>query len=357
MSRLETPESRREVAVAIYKKGDAYYVDYYYRGRRRRECAGPVKRLAEDLLKKRQAEIVERRFFPERISTRTKFAEMADLYYKNHSLVNKRAWKCDRFVMGYYKRVFGDRYLDEITPLLIEQLRTQRRSEVAASTTNREHQVLKNLFTKAIEWGKFYGESPARKVKMLRVDNRRLRFLNTDEVHRLLSAVDPRIKPIIVAALHTGMRRGELKSLAWKNVDLDTGTIYVLNTKSGKPRELPMDSTLRELFRTLPKTGELVFDSSNLRKLYEAVVKKAGLEDVNFHTLRHTFASHLAMAGVDLKTIQELLGHQTFEMTLRYAHLSPHHKKVAIDILDSRWAKVPVDQATDRQEDLGQKSV
>ena len=97
-------------------------------------------------------------------------------------------------------------------------------------------------------------------------------------------------------------------------MDLDTGIIYVLSTKS----------------------GERVFDCSNLRKLYEAAVKNAKLEDVNFHTLRHTFASHLAMAGVDLKTIQELLGHQTFEMTLRYAHLSPHHKKVAIEILDSR---------------------
>ena len=119
---------------------------------------------------------------------------------------------------------------------------------------------------------------------------------------------------------------------------------HALNTKSGKPRELPMDSTLRELFRALPKTGELVFDCSNLRKLYEAVVRQAKLEDVNFHTLRHTFASHLAMAGVDIKTIQELLGHQTFEMTLRYAHLSPHHKKVAIEILDSRWAKTPAVQ-------------
>lgn len=160
--------------MAIYRKGGNYYVDYYYRGRRRRECAGPVRRLAEDLLKKRKAEIVEQRFFPERIKVRTKFADMADLYFKNHSQVNKRSARSDRFVLEYYKRAFGDRYLDEITPLLIEQLRIQRRAEVAASTINRAHQVLKNLFTKASEWGKFHGESPARKVKLLRVDNKRL---------------------------------------------------------------------------------------------------------------------------------------------------------------------------------------
>ena len=333
--------------MAIYKKGNNYYVDYYYQGRRRRECAGPVRRLAEDLLKKRKAEIVERRFFPERIKTRTRFSDMADLYFKNHSLVNKRSGHNDRFVLAYYKRVFGDRFLDEITPLTIEQLRAQRRAEVSASTVNRDHQVLKNLFTKAIEWGKFFGENPARKVKLLRVDNRRLRYLITEEIHRLLSTADPRIKPVLVAALHTGMRRGELKGLVWKNVDLGTGIIYVLHTKSGKPREIPMDSTLRELFKALPKTGERVFDCMNLRKLYEAAVRQAKLEDVNFHTLRHTFASHLAMAGVDLKTIQELLGHQTFEMTLRYAHLSPHHKKVAIEILDSRWAAATVGQLSD----------
>ena len=323
--------------MAIYKKGTNYYVDYYYRGRRRRECAGQVRRLAEDLLKKRKAEIVERRFFPERIKTRIKFSDMAELYYQNHSLVNKRSARNDRFVLDYYKRAFGDKFLDEISPLTIEQLRAGRLGDVVASTSNRQHQVLKNLLSKAIEWGKFFGDNPARKVKLLREDNKRLRFLSTDEIHRLLSAADPRLKPIVIAALHTGMRRGELKGLAWKNVDLGIGIVYVLNTKSGKPRELPMDSTLRELLRTLPKTGEKVLDCSNLRKLYEQAVKDAKLEDVNFHTLRHTFASHLAMAGVDIKTIQELLGHQTFEMTLRYAHLSPHHKRVAIEILDSRW--------------------
>lgn len=295
--------------MTIYKKGNNYYVDYYYRGRRRRECAGPVRRLAEDLLKKRKAEIIERRFFPERIKTRVRFSEMADLYFQNHSLVNKRSSYNDRFVLARYKRVFGDKYLDEITPLVIEQLRARRRAEVAASTANREHQVLKNLFSKALEWGKFFGENPARKVKLLRVDNRRLRYLTTDELHRLMSVVDSRIKPLVMAALHTGMRRGELKSLEWKDVDLGTGIIYVLNTKSGKPREIPMDSTLRDLLRALPKAAGQVFDCSNLRKLYEAAVRAARLEDVNFHTLRHTFASHLAMAGVDLKTVQELLGH------------------------------------------------
>ncbi len=130
-------------------------------------------------------------------------------------------------------------------------------------------------------------------------------------------------------------------------MDLATGIVYVLDTKSGKPRAVPLNSTLRELLRTMPKTGGKVFDGSNPRKLYESAVRTARLEDVNFHTLRHTFASHLAMAGVDRKTIQELLGHQTFEMTLRYAHLSPHHKKMAIQLLDSRWAKSPPERVPD----------
>ncbi len=269
------------------------------------------------------------------------FSEFSEIYFKNHTLVHKRSAHNESYVLAHYRRCLGDRPLDEISPLLIEGFRAKRLERVSRATTNREHQVLKNMFNKAAEWGLFSGPNPAAKVLLLRTDNRRLRYLSSEEISRLLSAAAPRIRPIVVAALHTGMRRGELRSLERRDVDFSPGIIHVLNTKNGRPREIPLDDTLRESLARLPEHEGRLFDFRNIRKLYETAVQKADLKDVNFHTLRHTFASHLVMAGVDLRTVQELLGHRSFEMTLRYSHLSSQHKRAALTTLENRWAKAP----------------
>ena len=137
-------------------------------------------------------------------------------------------------------------------------------------------------------------------------------------------------------------------SLKWKDVDYRIRILSVLNTKNGESRELPMNDIV---YRTLLDIGKKA-DSpwvfckkngeryGNVRKALEGARKRAGIVDFRFHDLRHTFASHLVMAGVDLKTVQELLGHKSFEMTLRYAHLSPEHKKAALDILCKRMGTI-----------------
>jgi len=137
-------------------------------------------------------------------------------------------------------------------------------------------------------------------------------------------------------ALYTGMRKGEILKLTWKDIDFNRRVVYVRDSKNGQAREIPMADEVSDTLAELPVTTGFVFtrrDGSNvtsMRTAFENAVRRAKLEDFSFHDLRHTFASHLVMSGVDLLTVKELLGHKTITMTLRYAHLSASHKQKAV---------------------------
>ena len=156
----------------------------------------------------------------------------------------------------------------------------------------------------------------------------------------------------MVTAMNSGMRKGEILSLRWENVDLKHGFILLDRTKNGERREIPINRTLcGKLWKTYSKGAKtrprrldvpwVFYDPRHLKpyqdikRSFYTALKKAGIRDFVFHDLRHTFASHLVMAGVDLTTVKELLGHKTLTMTLRYAHLAPSHKVKAVDLLDS----------------------
>ncbi len=322
--------------MAMYKKGDNWFIDYYHQGRRLREKIGPSKTLAKDALAKRKAQMAEGKFFPDKDQPRLSFFKACELYYKNHSLPHKRSARYDVGVIRHFKEFFADRQIAQINSFDVENYLAKRKQLVRPATVNRELNVLKSLFSKMIKWDQLKGPNPVQQVEFLRVDNRRLRFLEKGEITTLLRLCDRKIAPILVMAICTGMRRGEIVDLKWADIDFNNRMIHVLNTKSGKPRQIPINNNLLMILRGLARNGERVFDSQNLRKLFESAVRLAGLNDVTFHTLRHTFASQLAMSGIDLRTIQELMGHQSFEMVLRYAHLSADHKRQAVEALNSQ---------------------
>ncbi len=155
------------------------------------------------------------------------------------------------------------------------------------------------------------------------------------------------LKPIVTVALHTGMRKGEILGLKWEQVDLNHGFILLDTTKTGERREIPIDGTLRELFEGIPHSIEsvYVFTDKNgspyksIKRSFSTALKRAGIHDFRFHDTRHTFSSHLVMAGVDLTSVKELLGHKSLKMTLRYAHLAPGHKMKAVNMLDKVLTK------------------
>jgi integrase len=336
--------------MGVYKKGDNYFIDYYVLGRRKREKIGPSKKLADITLRKRQVEAAEGKHLDVKRESKTTFDKLAEDFLRLHSKINKKplVFKRDEGLIKNLSVDFSGKKLSEITPKMIERYKERRKDEAAPGTVNRELACLKCMFSKAIEW-KEAGENPVKKVKLFKENNHRIRYLEFEEMKSLLDSCDKYFRPVVITALNSGMRRGEIIGLEWENVDLKRGIIYLLDTKNGVQREVIMNEVLRrtitELYRR--RKSQYVFtkkDGSHykdVQKFFVAALKKSGIMNFRFHDLRHTFASHLVMMGVDLKTVQELMGHKKIEMTLRYSHLSPEHKKSAIEglgkMMDTFW--------------------
>ncbi len=201
---------------------------------------------------------------------------------------------------------------------------------------------LHHLFCKAVEWD-MMEKSPFehKKSLILKENNKRLRFLNDDEITNLLSACSPHLKPIVSCAILTGMRRGEILSLKWDQVR--GGFIYLEKTKTNEARQIPISDALEAVFRDIRRKehlrSEYVFTfrqdriQDNVKKAFAAAVKKAGLVDFHFHDKRHTFASQVLMNGGTLHDLRELLGHKSMTMTLRYSHLTQESKRKAVNLL------------------------
>jgi integrase len=246
----------------------------------------------------------------------------------------------------------------------LRQKPTFKKTIRKVATINREMSCLHHLFAKAVEW-EMSEQNPFDRGKTLlsKENNSRLRYLSEDEISRLLPACPPHLHDIVLCALNTGMRRGEILSLKWNQVR--DGLIYLQHTKTDTPRQIPINNTLTNLFKSIQKKQkigtEFVFTFSRktkrkqegnltvinnetgdrvseVKKSFATAMKNAKIHDCRFHDLRHTFASHMVMRGASLKELQEILGHTTMTMTLRYAHLSQEHKLKAVNLLDGLTA-------------------
>ena len=325
----------------VYLRGKNWYIDYYAHGRRRREKVGPSRKLAETVLQKRRVEVAEGRFLDIRKDQKIRFEDFADEYLELHCKSNNKSWlKSDYFNLENLKKFFPGKYLHEITPQDIEQYKSERIKEVTKSTINRALAVLKSLFNKAIEWGKAE-TNPCRAVKLFKEDNKRLCFLEKEEINKLLSNCCDHLRPIVIVALNTGMRKSEILGLKWHDIDIKRNIIHLYDTKNGEKREIPMNEVVQKTIIGVLKDSESQYIFCNkygkpyrqVRTSFFTACTKSGIVNFRFHDLRHTFASQLVMSGIDLNTVRELLGHKSLKMTLRYAHLSPDHKKRAVDIL------------------------
>lgn len=278
--------------------------------------------------------------------TRIKFKALCDLYLENYAKINKKSWKDDQYrIDAHMKPYFGEYELKNINPMHIEKYRAQRlESDVSKSTVNREITILKKMFNLAIDWN-LAGHNPVLRVKLFsEKDTQKERILTDEEELRLLSESPPYLKPILVAALNTGMRRGEIFRLEWQeNVDFRQRIIKVTNTKSGKNRIIPInDLLLQELILQKKTSGKNGFVFPNpvtkkpfvdIKKSFKHACNKAGIDNLRFHDLRHTFASRLVKAGVDLITVRDLLGHFSVRVTQRYTHSCQDQKVRAVELL------------------------
>ena len=239
--------------------------------------------------------------------------------------------------------------MTQILPKMIEHFKSSRidKDGVSSSTVNRDLACLKRMYNLAIRWG-FAEDNPVNKVYFFKENPGRLRYLTTEEISLLLSVCPLYLKDIVEFVIHTGLRRGELFSLKWKDIDSKNRLLVVKNTKNNENRVIPLNEIALNVLRRVPRQlhNEHVFTTpatkqgsqvNDVKKSFKTALKKARIEDFRFHDLRHTFASHLIMAGVDLTTVRELMGHKDIRMTLRYSHLSPDHKKRGVDMLCKRF--------------------
>jgi integrase len=322
------------------------------------------KTLAREILGKKRTEVVENRHLDVKKIPNVTFYELCTQYWELHGK-NLRMNGLENMI-EIWKTGLGDVPLTGLTRQKIEKFLNDRMTSESHSpaTRNRHLVMMKSVFNKGKAWG-MLDENPAASIKNMREHGARSRFLTTEEITTLLSKASKRFRPILLTALHTGMRRGEIFKLKWTDVDFRNHiiTIQAENAKSGKRRAIPMDATLTETLKGLPSRlmHGLVFPTSRKnekgeqdpnRELsdnhhsFRRLADKLEIEDIRFHDLRHTFASHLVMNGVDLKTVQELLGHANLTMTLRYSHLAPAHQAKAVKILDTAY-QTATDTKTD----------
>jgi excisionase family DNA binding protein len=285
------------------------------------------------------------------------FRQLADTYINDYAKSNKRSWKCDSYRLeASMKPFFGDYELKEITPLIIERYRAVRLGKsISRSSVNREITIMKRMFNLAIDWN-LAEANPFVKVKLFsEKDAQKERILEYDEEERLFKESPEYLKPILRVALNTGMRRGEILNLRWKQVDMERRMISVQQTKSGKNRLIPMNDVLFGEFsrlKTLLSRSEVVFANprtglpyTQVRKSFKGACKMAGISNLRFHDLRHTFATRLIRAGVDIITVKELLGHFSIRMTQRYTHSNQDQQRMAV----ARLAQKRVDSASEAE--------
>jgi integrase len=340
----------------IYKRGNVYWIMYAtLEGNTIRESTQTSKfKDAQQLLLKRRASIDEGKM-PAVIKVRAKHYTLKMLANEYLEFIKRQKdhVKKTRLVNQLVDE-FGDYPLRRFNTLMLEQFQTKRLTEGltgkpnAPATINRLLACLKHMFTKAVDWNMVENEISVQvhRAKQLQENNERARFLSREESKDLINACMPHLKPIVITALHTGMRLGEILNLEWENnIDLKHGLIILTDdmVKNSTGRKIPIDNTLRKTLITLPrKIGvKYVFFDTRTNKHYVSVRKsflkactKTKIFGLHFHDLRHTFASMLVMAGKDLKTVQYLLGHKSLSMVNRYAHLSPDHLVNALSVLD-----------------------
>jgi integrase len=332
-----------------------YYIQYWYQGRRLTEKVGLKEDRARGRIEARREALEDPAYIPPPVKRaaakksrgRTSFQDFADLFYKEHASKRASAKRMEQR-LEHFKRTFGRARLDAIDQYRIEKYLTQRRKKVAPPTVNSDLRLLKNLFNRAVEWG-FLSASPAAKIRQLREDPARERYLSQEETGRLIACAPDHLRPIIQTALLTGMRRSEILGLTWDRVNLERRMIYLHRTKSGKPRWVAIGDDLHELLEALPRHAkhDRVFTyrgkpMDSLKRSWEAAREAAGIPGVRFHDLRHTWASRMVAAGVDLYELMDQGGWTTIAMVRRYAQFAPDRRIQTARLVDGTVGSLTV---------------
>ena len=316
-------------------------------GGKRREKAGR-RSDAITLLAKRQTEKLRQAKLPETIDNGVLFSKLLDDALEHSQATNgKRSTRELELKINRLRPDWGDRKAAEITKQeILRWLQAEAiNRDWAVATTNRWQACFSLVFRVALDNQKI-AVNPASRIRRKAENNQSVRFLTPEEEERIRKALSTRCSsylPAFIVSLHTGLRASEQWNLRWSDIDLERRSLTVRRQKTGKgERHIPLNKTALSAFKTLRERSGLLdvpflnskgTPMNTHRDWFDPAVGEAKVSNYTWHKNRHTFASRLAMAGVDIRTIAQLMGHGTLQMSMRYAHLSPDHNQAAVDRL------------------------
>jgi len=321
----------------IYKRGNSpyYYLEFRREGRLYRISTGFRERQPA-LLVLRDAELSLAMGEAPRIISQApegmSFQEVMDQVLPTLERSWKDFWSRERARVRCISEGLGRVVAKELGTKEIEAYISERFKRGASnSLVVHELRLLKRMLNLALDTG-LVDRVP--RFKMPKEPPGRIRYLEPAELSALLATCresrSQGLYTAVLVGLYTGMRRGEIESLMWDDLDFANGFILVKNSKNGRPRMIPMTIELREHLSDLPRLSERVLPG-HFDQAFRRAVRMAAIKDFRFHDLRHHFASYLVMSGVDIRTVAELLGHRTLAMVMRYSHLRPDHLAKAVN--------------------------
>jgi integrase len=280
--------------------------------------------------------------------------EVIDRYMDEMSPLKPASHARNQVIAALLKEFFGSYLIEKVKPALVSaykakrlQATSRRGGAVAPGTVRKELSLLRRIFNVAVEEWELCRENPVKKVlKTLPADQKRIRYVLPEEATRLAFTLPAWLKPILITACQTGLRRGDLLDLTLKQVDFASGRIVVEKTKNGDPIGITMTPTvqkaLRQVIAMRKVASAYVFSDAHGQKLrpdrvtmaFVRACRRAGIEDLRWHDLRHDFATVMLSKRGNLTEVQHAMGHKDPRMTARYAHALPGHLKSAYQAID-----------------------
>ena len=346
--------------MGLYKRGRVWWMDFIYKGSRyRKSTETEDRKLAQRIYDKVKGQIAEGKWF-ERLPGEDKtFGEMAQRFIKEN--IPSRSRNPYLANIKTLSAFLGNRSLVEITPKVITEFKLKRRADEAKpATINHELVVLKGMFNLSCGEWEWLDKNPIASVSLKVGVAKRDRWITPEEEDQILTCCPGWLKEAVIFALNTGMREGEIVDLSWKGgVDLFRKTITVLRSKNDEKRTIPMNAKIFEMLREKVKVRQLLSDRVfhqnskpltvyHIQRFFKLACEEAGIKNLHFHDLRHTFATRLVQAGENLYKVQVLLSHKGAEMTQRYAHHYPESLRGSVEILDQLKAVTNQSQMVER---------
>lgn len=338
----------------LYKRGGIWYIRFADQsGKIQRESSNsPVKNIAKQLLAVRKSEVARGKFKKVEKRDKVLFKDYAQVFLRWAKVHLKPAgFRRYRTSLTKIIQAMGERNLDDIRRQDIETYKETRSQHVSNATLNRDLACIRKLYNNAIADG-LVDSSPIKSIGFLKEPKRSENHLSDVELKALLKACDREAtKTFVTLAVNTGMRLNELLSLKWDQIDLENNLITLKDTKNNKEDKIPINDVVVRQLNSCKKVSEYVICQCDGSRYYEfryqwkKIVKTAGIKWCTPHVLRHTWATMLVKAGVDLQTVQELGRWSELKLVLRYSHVNQaDHRARAAKVLEEKF---PTDTKSD----------